>query len=56
MKAPEEQISTENKLNAINLLYESNFNPYGSEYSNAVVYLTSNPKFINFLQLFNIQE
>tara|TARA_R100001224_G_scaffold56262_1_gene33102 strand:- start:397 stop:2262 length:1866 start_codon:yes stop_codon:yes gene_type:complete len=56
MKAPEEQISTENKLNAINLLYESNFNPYGSEYSNAVDYLTSNPKFINFLQLFNIQE
>tara|TARA_R100001015_G_C4633598_1_gene198797 strand:+ start:1966 stop:3816 length:1851 start_codon:yes stop_codon:yes gene_type:complete len=56
MKAPEEQISTENKLNAINLLYESNFNPYGSEYSNAVDYVTSNPKFINFLQLFNIQE
>ena len=25
-------------------------------YSNAVDYLTSNPKFINFLQLFNIQE
>ena len=51
LKAPEKQLSTPNKLNAINLLFESNFNPYVNEYSDATDYLKSNPKFVNFLNI-----
>ena len=51
LKAPETQISTPNKINAINLLFESNFNPYVNDYSDATDYLKSNPKFVNFLNI-----
>ena len=51
LKAPETQISTPNKINAVNLLFESNFNPYVNDYSDATDYLKSNPKFVNFLNI-----
>lgn len=56
LKAPEADISTDNKLNAVNQLFMSDFNPYRGQYSNTIEYLQDKPMFVNFLNLFNVAE
>ena len=56
LKAPEVDISTDNKLNAVNQLFMSDFNPYRGQYSNTIEYLQDKPMFVNFLNLFNVAE